>query len=68
LVGVGCATLADHLRTVTWPPKFRPHLPEEVRRDIEPVEILVGLRHRHYDSWWKHCCDGKLLDSRLEGG
>jgi hypothetical protein len=29
LVGVGCAALADHLRAVTWPPKFRPHLPEK---------------------------------------
>ena len=29
LVGVGCAVLADHLRAVTWPSKFRPHLPEK---------------------------------------
>jgi hypothetical protein len=28
LVSVGCAALADHLRMATWPPKFRPHLPE----------------------------------------
>jgi hypothetical protein len=33
----------------------------EVRRYDEPVGILAGLSHRHYDSWWKHCCDGKLL-------
>jgi hypothetical protein len=29
LVGVGCAALADHLLAATWPPKFRPHLPEK---------------------------------------
>jgi hypothetical protein len=29
LAGVGCATLADHLCATTWPPKFRPHLPEK---------------------------------------
>jgi hypothetical protein len=29
LVGVGCAALADHLRVLTWPPKFQPHLPEK---------------------------------------
>jgi hypothetical protein len=28
LAGVGCATLVDHLRMASWPPKFRPHLPE----------------------------------------
>jgi hypothetical protein len=26
---VGCAALADHLRTASWPSKFRPHLPEK---------------------------------------
>ena len=30
LAGVGCTTLADHLRTVTWPSKFRPHLPKKI--------------------------------------
>jgi hypothetical protein len=25
LASVGCAALADHLRVVTWPSKFRPH-------------------------------------------
>jgi hypothetical protein len=30
------------------------------------VGILVGLRHRHYDSWWKHCCNGKLLSCSLD--
>jgi hypothetical protein len=29
LAGVGCAALADHLRAVTWPSKFRPQLPEK---------------------------------------
>jgi hypothetical protein len=29
LAGVGCATLADHLRAASWPSKFRPHLPEK---------------------------------------
>ena len=26
LAGVGCAALADHLCTTSWPSKFRPHL------------------------------------------
>jgi hypothetical protein len=25
LAGLGCAALADHLRAVAWPSKFRPH-------------------------------------------
>jgi hypothetical protein len=29
LAGVGCTALADHLRAASWPPKFRPHLPEK---------------------------------------
>ena len=29
MVGVGCAPLVDHLCAATWPPKFRPHLPEK---------------------------------------
>jgi hypothetical protein len=29
LAGVGCAALADHLCAASWPPKFRPHLPEK---------------------------------------
>jgi hypothetical protein len=28
LAGVGCVALADHLHAVTWPSKFRPHLPK----------------------------------------
>jgi hypothetical protein len=38
----------------------------EVRRYIEPVEILIGLRHRYYGSWWKHCCNDKLLPCSLD--
>jgi hypothetical protein len=38
----------------------------EVRRDIKPVGIPAGLRHHHYGSWWKHCCDGELLPCSLD--
>jgi hypothetical protein len=40
LVGMGCAALADHLRAVTWPPKFRPHLPEKYDGTLNPSEFL----------------------------
>jgi hypothetical protein len=40
LAGVGCAALADHLRTATWPPKFRPHLPEKYDGTSNPSEFL----------------------------
>jgi hypothetical protein len=40
LVGVGCAALADHLRALTWPPKFRPHLPEKYDGMSNPSEFL----------------------------
>jgi hypothetical protein len=40
LAGVGCAALADHLRAVTWPPKFRPHLPEKYDGTTNPSEFL----------------------------
>jgi hypothetical protein len=40
LVGVGCAALADHLRATTWPPKFRPHLPEKYDGTSNPSEFL----------------------------
>jgi hypothetical protein len=40
LVGVGCAALADHLRAATWPPKFRPHLPEKYDDTSNPSEFL----------------------------
>jgi hypothetical protein len=40
LVGVGCAALADHLRVASWPPKFRPHLPEKYDGTSNPSEFL----------------------------
>jgi hypothetical protein len=40
LVGVGCAALADHLRMVTWPPKFWPHLPEKYDDTSNPSKFL----------------------------
>jgi hypothetical protein len=40
LAGVGCAALADHLRAVSWPPKFRPHLPEKYNGTSNPLEFL----------------------------
>jgi hypothetical protein len=40
LVGVGYATLADHLRAATWSPKFRSHLPEKYDGTSNPSEFL----------------------------
>jgi hypothetical protein len=40
LAGVGCAALADHLRAVMWPTKFRPHLPEKYDGTSNPSEFL----------------------------
>jgi hypothetical protein len=40
LVGVGCAALAGHLRATTWPPKFRPHLPEKYGDTSNSSEFL----------------------------
>jgi hypothetical protein len=40
LASVGCAALADHLRVVTWPPKFQPHLPEKYDGTSNPSEFL----------------------------
>jgi hypothetical protein len=40
LAGVGCAALADHLRTATWPSKFRPHLPKKYDGTSNPSEFL----------------------------
>jgi hypothetical protein len=40
LAGVGCAALADHLRAVTWPSKFRSHLPEKYNDTSNPSEFL----------------------------
>jgi hypothetical protein len=38
--GAGCAALADHLRAVAWPSKFRPHLPEKYDGSSNPSEFL----------------------------
>jgi hypothetical protein len=38
--GVGCAALVDHLRTVAWTSKFRPHLPEKYDSTTNPSEFL----------------------------
>jgi hypothetical protein len=40
LAGVGCAALADHLHAASWPPKFRPHLPEKYDGTSNPSEFL----------------------------
>jgi hypothetical protein len=40
LVGVGCAALADHLHTVTWPHKFWSHLPEKYDGTSNPSKFL----------------------------
>jgi hypothetical protein len=40
LAGVGCAALVDHLRAASWPPKFRPHLPEKYDETSNPPEFL----------------------------
>jgi hypothetical protein len=40
LAGVGCAALADHLRVASWPPKFRPHLPEKYDGTSNLLEFL----------------------------
>jgi hypothetical protein len=40
LAGVGCTALADHLLAASWPPKFRPHLPEKYDGMSNPSEFL----------------------------
>lgn len=40
VTGVGCTALVDHLRTVAWPPKFWPHLPEKFDGTTNPSEFL----------------------------
>jgi hypothetical protein len=40
LAGVGCAALANHLRATSWPPKFRPRLPEKYDGALNPSEFL----------------------------
>jgi hypothetical protein len=40
LAGVGCTALTNHLRAASWPPKFRPHLPEKYDGTSNPSEFL----------------------------
>jgi hypothetical protein len=40
LAGVGCAALTDHLRAVSWPSKFQPHLLEKYDGTSNPPEFL----------------------------
>jgi hypothetical protein len=40
VASVGCAALADQLRAVAWPSKFRPHLPEKYDGTTNPSEFL----------------------------
>jgi hypothetical protein len=40
MAGVGCAALADHLRAVARPSKFRPHLPKKYDGSTNPSEFL----------------------------
>jgi hypothetical protein len=37
---VGYAALADHLRAVAWPSKFRPHLPKKYDGSTNPFEFV----------------------------
>jgi hypothetical protein len=37
----------------------------EVRRYVESVGILAGIRHRYYGSRWRHCCNGHILPCSL---
>jgi hypothetical protein len=67
LAGVGCAALADHLYAATWPSKFWPHVPEEVRQYVKSIGILAGVRHRYYGSRWRHRRNDNILPSSLVG-
>jgi hypothetical protein len=64
LAGVGCAALADHLRVVTWPSKFRPHLLEKYDATSNPSEYLqvyvtaIMAAGGHY-------CNGNILPCSL---
>jgi hypothetical protein len=40
LAGMGCAALADHVCAASWPPKFRPNLPEKYDGTSNPSEFL----------------------------
>jgi hypothetical protein len=64
LTGMGCAALADHLRTVSWPPKFRPHLPEKYDGGNEPIRVPASICHRHHGSRWKHRRNGDIFSCR----
>jgi hypothetical protein len=37
----------------------------KVQRNIEPVGVPAGVRHRHHGSRWKHRCDGDLFPCSL---
>jgi hypothetical protein len=37
----------------------------EVRRNIKPVGVPTGVRHRHHSSRWKHRCDGDIFSCCL---
>jgi hypothetical protein len=37
----------------------------KVRRNVKPVGVPAGVRHRHHDSRWKHRCDGDIFSCRL---
>jgi hypothetical protein len=37
----------------------------EVRRNVKPVGVPVGVRHRHHGSRWKHRCDGDIFSYHL---
>ena len=51
VAGVGCAALAEHLRAVAWPSKFRPHLPEKYDGTTNPSEFLQ-VYVTAISSWW----------------
>jgi hypothetical protein len=40
VAGIGCAALADHLRVVAWPSKFRPHLAKKYDGSTNLSEFL----------------------------
>jgi hypothetical protein len=37
----------------------------KVRRNIEPVGVLAGVRHRHHGIMWKHRCDDDIFPCGL---
>jgi hypothetical protein len=37
----------------------------KIRRNIEPVGITAGVRHRHHGGRWKHRCDGNIFSCSL---